>query len=465
MSEQESNALGRMFGAWLGTVENYWKPEWMTLMKSVAASSPTPVQVDLAYQLLGKWEGTGMYVPEPWPEGPVLSFPADHGEHWDTSIEWRYFTLSLKLDDGSTFSVICNLFRKAIASAFSEIAQNPIDRQLYSTSWAWTWQQADGSAVHYAIPNLSFAPISGDPVVVQIEPFVFQVGTASIVSDGPGQDDIFPLKIHLEDAGDAAAGRPPMSLDVHCEATNPLFEQGWAGFVGTPPSSDGRPADGTRYYSWAQQRTTGTVTIDGVAKAVTEGVTWLDHQWGGSPAPTEAVEPAWAGWMWFEFQFRADRHPPQPFPHLSFTCSTVGMVENGKLQPPYTGFGSLVVGEEVLTVEVDIEVTAYAPDPSPWGVIYPTAWTMKITNGLSVDLTLEAQAVFDQQTLLDGHSAEYSEAASVCGIAGYVNLGDGKGPQRVDMTGVAYCESNGLQNPDDRNAMIVKVLSGELPHP
>lgn len=448
MSTQDTNALGELLGGWLATFENFWDPERLAFLQGLAARSPRPDEVDLTYQLINKWQATGLTVPGP----RKLVFPQDHGEHWDTPIEWRYFTFCLMLADGSTFSLICNLFRKAIATTATAPGVTDLNRQVYSPSWAWSLRAADGSVTHFAIPNQTFAPINGDPVVMQTTPFVFKVGTCSIISDGP--DDIFPLKIHMEDSGDTTVGRPSLSLDVHCQATNPLFLQGLGGFVGTPPPGPNeQPDNGTLYYSWAQQHTTGTVTLGGQPLAVETGITWMDHQWGGSLPPSGNAKPAWAGWMWFEFQFADRAHPSGPVTHLSLTCSSVGLIQHGGMEPPLVGFGTMLIGAQVWTVTISVEITEYAPPSPRTGVLYPIAWTIHIRDLIgAVSLTLEAHADSHDQTLMNGHCAEYSEAAARAGIAGRI------GDRSVDLVGVGYCEANGLQDPDARDATTLDIL-------
>ena len=454
MSTQNTNPLGELFGGWLATFVTFWDPARLTTLQALAGQSPRADEIDLAYQLINKWQSTGLTVPGP----RTLVFPQDHGEHWDTPIEWRYFTFSLTLSDGSTFSLICNLFRKAIATAATAPNFTDLQRQVYSPSWAWSLRGADGTVTHYAIPNQTLAPVNGDPVVMQTTPFVFQVGTCSIISDGP--DDIFPLKIHMEDSGDTTIGRPRLSLDVRCEATNPLFLQGLNGFVGTPPpGKNEQPENGTLYYSWAQQQTTGTVTIGNKPLAVETGITWLDHQWGGSLPPAGNGKPPWAGWMWFEFQFDGKLHPTGQIGHLSITFSSVGLVLQGELKPPFTGFGTMVVHGATVAVSVTVEVTRFGPPSPRTGTVYPTGWTIKVAGLVEkgIDLTLEAFAQSNDETLMNGHCAEYSEAPATAVITG--SLGD----RIVALTGVGYCEANGLENPDTRDAIILDVLRNRPP--
>ena len=113
---RKNSKLGKIFSSFVDTVEDFYDPSLLALIKQVASSSPSPTDVEVALGLLGAWADTGLTLPKPIPPAPALHFPADHGEHWDVPIEWHFVTLSLNLECGGRVSAIFIIFRKAIAT-------------------------------------------------------------------------------------------------------------------------------------------------------------------------------------------------------------------------------------------------------------------------------------------------------------------------------------------------------------
>lgn len=451
MSAGDNTPLGKMLSDWMATFENFYDQDLLATLKRYAANSPPPEMVDVIYQMASTCQATGLDIPRVRLP-PMLRFPADHGDHYDTPIEWRYFTLSLELSDGSTLSLICNLFRKAIATAATAPDARPIERQIYSTSLAWTWQKASGEVVHYTIPNRAYWG-GDDRVSVQTDPFRYVVGPYSIISDfidgGPG-DDIFPLTISVLD-DETGGDRPSLSVDVRCEATNPLFEQGIDGFEGRPVDKPGQPALGTYYYSWHQQRTTGQVVIGGETLSVVSGRTWMDHQWGGTAAPDSPIKPPWGGWIWFEFQFDDGR---------SITCSAVhGDLVEHPLVGPQPGFGILVHKGVSHSLKCEVLVEDYVQSTET-KARYPCAWKITAQNARfdetrpkPIELVIKPTPVMDNQILWQTwHTGEYYEGAAVVEAAGLI---DG---EVVALRGVGYCEGTGFQDPHKRDAHCMNVL-------
>ena len=133
--EEELQVGRKIFLSFVDTIERFYDPLILALIKQVASSSPSPTDVEAAYGLLGAWTSTGLTLPKPIPPAPALHFPADHGEHWDVPIEWHYITLSLNLECGGRVSAVFIIFRKAIAThASSPKRTTDLDRQIFSTS-------------------------------------------------------------------------------------------------------------------------------------------------------------------------------------------------------------------------------------------------------------------------------------------------------------------------------------------
>jgi predicted secreted hydrolase len=433
--------VGRIFGSNLNAITNYPDATVFNLLKATAAlPNASAQQIEVAWQLLGTYAAMPT-VATPIPPAAALSFPADHGEHSDTTIEWRYFTLSLPLANGGLVSVIANFFRKALVSSATLPSVPALSRQLYSTSIGVTIEMPGQQGVHYAWPTTSFAGVDGT-VTVGNAPFRMVLGKNAIV----GGADVFPVHVHVEDAGDASVGRPPVTVDVDCAATNPFFYQGTNGYVGDPVKPGEIPGVGWYYYSWPQQATTGTVTIAGTQYAVNNGLCWMDHQWGGNAPPTSGPAYSWSGWCWFEFQFTGNRSLTLANPH--------GPIVGGVLPANNPGFGTYVENGSSTQIGALLQVGAYVQSPNTTGR-YPSDWTLEIS-GTGVALLVKPVVKVEPQTLWMGTLAEYSEANASVTATGIIN------GQAVNLSGVGYCEGVGFEDPANRVARDVAFLQTRL---
>ncbi len=433
--------VGKIFGAHLNSITNYPDAAVFRLLKATAASTnATPQQIEVAWALLGTYAWVPD-VPTPIPPSSPLSFPSDHGEHFNTMIEWRYFTLSLPLANGGLVSVIANFFRKALVSSATLPSVSPLARQIYSTSIGMTVEMPGMAGVHYAWPTTSFAGADA-AVEVSNAPFRMMLGKNSIL----GSTDVFPLHIHVEDAGDSSVGRPPLLVDVNCDATNPFFYQGVNGYVGPQVKPGETPSVGWYYYSWPQQKTTGTVKIADAQYSVNNGVCWMDHQWGGNGPPPGGPAYSWSGWCWFEFQFDGNRSLTLSNPH--------GPIVGGVLPPNNPGFGTFVDSGTSTLVGAVLQVGAYVQSVNTGGR-YPSDWTIEVT-GTGVHLFVKPVVHVEPQTLWMGTLAEYSEANASVTAVGTIN------GRAVSLSGVGYCEGVGFEDPAKRVTRNVAFLQANL---
>ena len=435
--------VGPLLAARLNATKSFPDAQLLNLLTKTAQSVPSPQQVEVALWLLGSYGASApASVPTSIPPAAPLSFPADHGEHFDAQIEWRYITLSLPLPNGGLISVMGNFFRKQIVLAADSPSSSPLDRQLYSTSMGVTIEMPNQPGVHYALPTTTFAAVDGT-ISVGNAPFHMTIGTNSLT----GGNDVFPLHVHIADDGDVSVGRPSIVVDVDCAATNPLFLQGVNGYVGpTGPS----PSVGWYYYSWPQQRTTGTVTIGGVSYAVSNGTAWMDHQWGGSPLATSGPISTWSGWCWFEFQFDGDRSLTLSAPH--------GPVVGGVLPPNALAFGTYIDNGVSTIVYGTLNVSAYVQSPKTTAR-YPSAWSLAIASidKTTVVLAVTPSAPIQPQTLWMGQITEYSEANCAATAMGTISGAP------ITMTGVGYCEGVGFEDPALEHARQEAFLTSKLP--
>ena len=108
----ESAGARKVFGEYLKTIEGFPDAETFALLERVAAAPhATNHMVEVAWNLLGDYSGTGNSLPQPIPPAAPLSFPGDHAQHLDTEREWYYETLSLTLDNGATLSVVATFLK------------------------------------------------------------------------------------------------------------------------------------------------------------------------------------------------------------------------------------------------------------------------------------------------------------------------------------------------------------------
>lgn len=426
-----AHAYAKVFQAELDAIANLY-PDSTTfhLLKRIAAlPNVTPEQLEVAWGLLGPY-GQMPDVPQAIPSAPALQFPADHAWHMNASIEWYYYTMSLPLRNGGLLSVVCSLFRKTLAPASLVPGTPDLGRTIFSTSIATTIHMPGAKPVHYAWPVQTFF---GEDVHIQINPFTTVVGKQSI----RGGVNVFPLHLHLEDPGDASVGRPSTIIDVDCAASNPLFLQGVNGYVGSPLGSP--QTVGYYYYSWPQQATSGHVTIGGTSYEVADGLTWMDHQWGGNPPAKSGPVSVWSGWSWFEFQFEGGR---------SLTLSnTHGPIASG-IAVPNPGFGTYIDDSAGVTELVGsmLTINGYTPSPNTTAR-YPNSWMLTVgalnipgANSPPLRLRVTPVAAIVPQALWMGGLVEYAEAATAVTASGTIN---GK---PVTLSGVGYCESVGFED-------------------
>ena len=425
-SNGKNSRLGKIFLSFLDTIDsNFYDPTALTLVKQIASSSPSPTDVEVAFGLLSAWTATGLTLPKPIPPAHALRFPVDHGQHWNVPVEWHFLTLSLNLESGGRISAVIIIFRKAIAMAVCAPKRTTdLDWQIFSTSFGVTVQMPGKKPIHYSFPVVTRAGVEGG-VKYSNNPFHLKVGKYSI----NGSADMFPLCLHAEGTGDSSAGRPAIEIDVDCSDTNPLFLQGSNGYVGTADAT----SPSYYYYSWPNQSTTGTVTIDGKSYNVKSGLTWMDHQWGGYPVPSAPESPGWSGWGWFQFQFDGNRA-------LTLACPQTG----GTVPAGAWGFGNYIDGDTSIFVTTSLTVSRYTKSTET-DAKYPSEWQFSVTSEESgvVKLDVTATTVLEQQALWQGGLTEYAEAASTAKARGYVN------GEPVTMKGVGYCESVGFEDPSE----------------
>jgi predicted secreted hydrolase len=237
--------------------------------------SPTPT-ISIAEQLGNQPEEGFARADAP----RAFVFPADHGPHPEYRNEWWYFTGNLDAADGRRLGYQATFFRIGLD------ANPPARESQWATREAWMAHLAVSDAAtgthrgveRFARGALGLAGATVEPLRVWLEDW-------RLSSDDGG------ATWRLEAATD------DFRLDLALRAERAIVLQGDAGLS----QKSTEPGNASYYYSVPRLATSGTVTIDGAAHAVT-GLSWLDREWS-----TSALGPDQAGWDWFALQLADGR--------------------------------------------------------------------------------------------------------------------------------------------------------------
>ena len=224
----------------------------------------------------------------------ALRFPADHGAHPDTHIEWWYATGWLSAAAGSLearkpeFGFQVTFFRTRTGLAEASTSRFAA-RQLVFAHVALTDLAAGargGGLMHDQRAaregfGLVQTPAASGQQVVQLRDWSLQRAATSPSGDSS--------RLRIAVRGDRFA----LSLDL--TSTQPLLLQGDAGYSQKGP--DAREA--SHYYSEPQLAVRGRVERAGVPARDVRGRAWLDHEWSNELLPSAAV-----GWDWVGFNLR-----------------------------------------------------------------------------------------------------------------------------------------------------------------
>jgi len=228
--------------------------------------------------------------PEAAPPGVTrraLRFPADHGAHPDTHIEWWYVTgwLSARAGDAARlapeFGFQVTFFRTRTGLADTSTSRFAA-RQLVFAHVALTDLEAGargGGLMHDQRAaregfGLAQTPAASGTQAVQIRDWVLQRAAADA------------SRLHIA----VRSERFALALDL--AGTQPLILQGDAGYSQKGPD----PHQASHYYSEPQLAVSGRVERAGAPARDVRGRAWLDHEWSNELLPPDAV-----GWDWVGF--------------------------------------------------------------------------------------------------------------------------------------------------------------------
>ena len=221
----------------------------------------------------------------------ALRFPADHGAHPDTHIEWWNVTGWLGAATGSLetlkpeFGFQVTFFRTRTGLAEASTSRFAA-RQLVFAHVALTDLAArarDGGLMHdqrAAREGLAIVqtPAASGRQIVQLRDWSLQRAAAA------SSDDPSRLRIDVRSDG--------FALALALTGTQPLLLQGDAGYSQKGPDAH----EASHYSSEPQLAVRGRVERAGAPARDVRGRAWLDHEWSNELLPSEAV-----GWDWVGF--------------------------------------------------------------------------------------------------------------------------------------------------------------------
>ena len=212
-----------------------------------------------------------------------LVFPADHGAHPDTRIEWWYVTGTVGVDSsaaevGSASADRCGFqvtfFRSRTAVAADQPSRFAAKQLLFA---------------HAALTDLKQGRLRHDQRIARSGFGIAEAaeGDTALALRGWGliREARQGGSRYRARVGSDSAG---FAFDFNFDTTQPLLLQGDAGYSRKGP----KPEQASHYYSQPQLAVSGTLTRDGAALPV-RGTAWLDHEWSDSLLDPDAV-----GWDW-----------------------------------------------------------------------------------------------------------------------------------------------------------------------
>ena len=219
----------------------------------------------------------------------VLRFPADHGAHPDTHIEWWYVTgwLRAGAEDGTSkppdFGFQVTFFRTrtglAEISASRFAARQLVFAHVALIDLAASKKDGGGSLHDQRAAREGFGfvqvPGASGTQVVQLRDWSLR--------REPSAD---PSRLHI------AVRSERFALNLDLTGTQAVLLQGDAGYSQKGPD----PRQASHYYSEPQLAVRGRLERAGAPEREVTGRAWLDHEWSNDYLGGEAL-----GWDWVGF--------------------------------------------------------------------------------------------------------------------------------------------------------------------
>jgi predicted secreted hydrolase len=209
--------------------------------------------------------------------GWKYEFPRDHHAHRDFKTEWWYFTGNVSAADGHRFGYELTFFRQGIRPA----------------------SERDPNASRFLVDDLKFAHFATTDIDGRQFRYEQKMNRGAFGEAGfdDGQRLAWMENWSLTAKGDNAfqltASGAAGSVQLDLRAMKPPIIHGENGV--SVKTAGG--ASASHYYSIPRLETTGTMTVNGSARAV-QGETWFDHEWSSSQLGKGQV-----GWDWICVQW------------------------------------------------------------------------------------------------------------------------------------------------------------------
>jgi predicted secreted hydrolase len=310
----------------------------------------------------------------------VVRFPEDEAPH-NVLTEWWYYTGHVITTDGSRYGVEFVIFQGSranfpigYASHFAIIdAQQQTFTYEDAASIARDVRFGGMNGFDLRVNSWAMRGLNGtDVLTAAMTAHSRAVGQSGSRGGQPGDTSRLP------DSSDSPT--PPYAIQITAtDVKGPVLEGGGQFSYG--------PGGSSYYYSRTRMRPTGTITVAGQAKQITDGALWFDHQWGN-------FLPTAGGWDWFSTQL--DDGTELMIYHLRDARGAV-LQTFGEYVPPKSG-SDPGRGTPPLppapTIELASEQFAITPlgtwtSPAT-GITYPSGWRVQIAakNGVpALDLT------------------------------------------------------------------------------
>lgn len=287
--------------------------------------------------------------------GLELTFPADHGAHPDTRIEWWYFTGNLEAADGRRFGFQYTVFRSGIDATPLAPGESPLRlKQVYAGHLALT--DVAGQRTRFAErirrAGTPLALAATDDMDVVLEDWTLRRAA----------DDALTI-----DAADLAQG---FGIALELAPAKPLVLHGEDGYS----AKGGAEGNASAYVSWTRLAVTGAVAVDGVELEVT-GTAWYDHEFGSS-----VLGEGVTGWDWFGLHLDDGRDL------MLFVLRR----EGGGIDAASAGTVVAPDGTATPLARADFALAASGPT---WtsersGAVYPARWTLSVpAHGIELTAT------------------------------------------------------------------------------
>ena len=223
----------------------------------------------------------------------ALRFPADHGAHPDTHIEWWYVTGWLRTGAG-------------------EDASQPPDFGFQATFFRTRSGLAESSTSRFAARQLVFAHVALIDLAAAAKDGGGSLHDQRAAREGFGLVQVPAASgaqvVHLRDWSLQRLPTPGASrlhvavrsdrfaLELDLAGTQAILLQGDAGYSQKGPD----PRQASHYYSEPQLAVRGRVERAGASARAVTGRAWLDHEWSNEYLGAEALGWDWVGFNLFD---------------------------------------------------------------------------------------------------------------------------------------------------------------------